>query len=151
MTAEETKAASRRMSCGCAEDAGGQKNFGDASLHPRAFQTDLEEAYLFFFLAFFFAAILFSSQLSESHASHAGGARIQSPCIRIARNLVKRKVIARSRKLQKPSRDFGATYPASWRHEPSRATDALVISCRRESSGPSGLGVALAASGEDCI
>jgi hypothetical protein len=74
---------------------GGPKNFGDASLHPRSFQTELEEAYLFFFLAFFFAAILFSSRISEFHASNAGGARIQSPCIRIARNLVKRKVIVR--------------------------------------------------------
>jgi hypothetical protein len=94
MISEEMKAARKLMSCGGAEDGSSPKNFGDASLHPRAFQTELEEAYLFFFLAFFFAAILFSSQLSESHASNAGGARIQSPCIRIARNLVKRKVIA---------------------------------------------------------
>ena len=46
-----------------------QKTFGDALLHPRALQTFLEEAYLFFFLAFF-AAILFSSLLAlESSAS----------------------------------------------------------------------------------
>jgi hypothetical protein len=93
------------MSCACGEDASSPKNFGDASLHPRAFQTELEEAYLFFFLAFFFAAILFSSQISESPASDAGGARIQSPCIRTGRNLVKRKVIVCIRKLQGPPRD----------------------------------------------
>jgi len=54
-----------------------QKNFGDASLHPREFLSDFWRAYLFFF-AFFFAAILFSSKLFEIHASVAGGARIQS-------------------------------------------------------------------------
>ena len=46
-----------------------QKNFGDASLHPRTFRSNSpEEAYLFFlafFLAFFFAAILFSSRNFE--------------------------------------------------------------------------------------
>jgi hypothetical protein len=53
------------------------KNFGDASLHPRAFQTRCEEAYLFFF-AFFFAAIVFSSQIFKILASDAGGARNHS-------------------------------------------------------------------------
>ena len=53
------------------EDEGGPKNFGDASLHPRAFQTELEEAYLFFFLAFFFAAInLFTSIGKPKRASN---------------------------------------------------------------------------------
>jgi hypothetical protein len=56
-----------------------------------------EEAYLFF-LAFFFAAILFSSPLSKIRASDAGGARIQSPCIVSARNLVKRKVIVQRKR-----------------------------------------------------
>lgn len=51
----------------------------------------LEEAYLFFF-AFFLGAILFSSRTFEFHASVAGGARIQSPCIMTTRKLVKRKV-----------------------------------------------------------
>jgi hypothetical protein len=111
MISAEMKAARKPTSCASTEDEDGQKNFGDASLHPRAFQTELEEAYLFFFLAFFFAAILFSSRSSEFLASHAGGARIQSPCIRIARNLVKRKVIVRSRKLRNPPRDCGATFP----------------------------------------
>ena len=69
-----------------------RKNFGDASLHPRAFQTFCEEAYLFFF-AFFFAAIRFSSPIFQILASQAGGARNSSPCIRTARKLVKRKVI----------------------------------------------------------
>jgi hypothetical protein len=40
-----------------------------------------KEAYLFF-LAFFFAAILFSSELFKFSASIAGGARIQSSCLR---------------------------------------------------------------------
>ena len=44
-----------------------QKNFGDASLHPRMFLTFAKEAYLFFF-AFFFAAILFSSKLFKFRA-----------------------------------------------------------------------------------
>ena len=99
MISEEMNAVCELMSCGGAEDGRSPKNFGDASLHPRAFQTVWEEAYLFFFLAFFFAAILFSSQISEVRASNAGGARIQSPCIKTARNLVKRKVIVGDRKL----------------------------------------------------
>jgi hypothetical protein len=111
MTSDDMEAVRRLISCGCADGAGGRKNFGDALLHPRGFQTESEEAYLFF-LAFFFAAILFSSQISEFRASNAGGARIQSPCIRIGRNLVKRKVIVGSRKLQMPSRDADASHPA---------------------------------------
>jgi hypothetical protein len=116
MTSDEMEAVSRLISCRCADGAGSPKNFGDALLHPRGFQTESEEAYLFFFLAFFFAAILFSSQISEFLASNAGGARIQSPCIRIGRNLVKRKVIVRSRKLEMPSRDADASHPAFWCH-----------------------------------
>jgi hypothetical protein len=121
MIVAERRGASKSMSCRCGEDATSLKNFGDALLHPRAFQTDVEEAYLFFFLAFFFAAILFSSQISEFRASIAGGARIQSPCIRIGRNLVKRKVIVRARKLMMALRDADAPYRALRCHEPSRA------------------------------
>ncbi|MGA2630187.1 MAG: hypothetical protein ABSG54_08210 [Terriglobia bacterium] len=68
------KADARDGSC---ERFGAPKNFGDASLHPRSFQTRCEEAYLFFF-AFFFAAIVFSSRFFLFLASRAGEARIQS-------------------------------------------------------------------------
>lgn len=133
------------------EDEGGPKNFGDASLHPRAFQTELEEAYLFFFLAFFFAAILFSSRSSEFLASNAGGARIQSPCIRIARNLVKRKVIVRSRKLRNPPRDCGVIFPPPERRDPSRAGEARALTYPRDASRLPGRDLAVGANTEECI
>ena len=80
-----------------AEFEAGRKNFGDASLHPRRFQTSVKRLTSSSWLS---SSLPFYSPLESSdvRASEAGGARIQSPCIRIAHNLVKRKVIVRRKK-----------------------------------------------------
>ena len=96
------------------ESEAGRKNFGDALLHPRRFQTSVKKLSASSWLS---SSLPFYSPLESSdvRASEAGGARIQSPCIRIAHYLVKRKVIVllkktKTRKLSRDSNpDFSLT------------------------------------------